>query len=89
MDEHYHAGGPAIKVSMLFFGPLAERFGQREVTVSLDSGTTTSQLVERFDLGDMLEFGLRIAIDGEMDADMDKPLSDSSEVAFLPPVSGG
>ena len=29
MGEHYHPGGPAIKVSMLFFGPLAERMGQR------------------------------------------------------------
>ncbi|MBK70567.1 MAG: hypothetical protein CMB53_04145 [Euryarchaeota archaeon] len=89
MDEHYHGGGSAIKVSMLFFGPLAERFGQREVTVSLDSGTTTSQLIERFELRGMLDLGLRVAVDGKMDADLDKPLSDSTEVAFLPPVSGG
>jgi len=74
---------------MLFFGPLAELMGQREIIVSLDSGTTTSQLVNRFELGDMLLSGLRVAVDGEMDVDMDSPLQDTSEVAFLPPVSGG
>ena len=89
MGEHYHPGGPAIKVSMLFFGPLAERMGQRKITVSLDAGTSASQLAERFELSDLLDTGLRIAIDGEIDADMHKPLPDSSEVAFLPPVSGG
>ena len=89
MGEHYHAGGPAIKVSMLFFGPLAERIGQKRITVSVDAGTSASQLAERFELSDLLDTGLRVAIDGEIDADMHKPLSDSSEVAFLPPVSGG
>tara|TARA_B100001996_G_scaffold30542_1_gene23215 strand:+ start:7444 stop:7713 length:270 start_codon:yes stop_codon:yes gene_type:complete len=89
VSEHYHGGGPAIKVSMLFFGPLAETMGQREIFVSLDSGTTVTQLVNRFELGDMLLSGLRVAVDGEMDVDMDAPLKDSSEVAFLPPVSGG
>jgi len=89
VNEQSHEGGPAIKVSMLFFGPLAETMGQREIIVSLDSGTTVSQLVNRFELGDMLLSGLRVAVDGEMDVDMNSPLHDSSEVAFLPPVSGG
>ena len=54
-----------------------------------DRGTSASQLAERFELSDLLDTGLRVAIDGEIDADMHKPLPDSSEVAFLPPVSGG
>jgi len=74
---------------MLFFGPLAETIGKREITVSLDVGTTASQLVKRFELEDMLLSGLRVAVNGEMDVDLDTPLEDSSEVAFLPPVSGG
>jgi molybdopterin converting factor small subunit len=30
-----------------------------------------------------------VAIDGQIGASLDAPLADSSEVAFLPPVSGG
>ena len=37
----------------------------------------------------MLQSGLRIAIDGVVGADLDTKLSDASEIAFLPPVSGG
>ena len=56
--------GKAVKVRMLFFGPLAESMGQREVEVALELGTTAEQLIERFDLSKHLESGLRVAIDG-------------------------
>ncbi len=79
----------AIKVKMLMFGPLAERIGSREMTVSLLHGSTANDLAERFELSEMLSSGLRIAIDGKVGADSDEPLNDGSEVAFLPPVSGG
>ena len=81
--------GKAVKVRMLFFGPLAESMGQREVEVALELGTTAEQLIERFDLEEYLESGLRVAIDGQIGASLDTPLADSSEVALLPPVSGG
>ena len=81
--------GKAVKVRMLFFGPLAESMGQREVEVALELGTTAEQLIERFDLAGYLESGLRVAIDGQIGASLDTPLADSSEVALLPPVSGG
>ena len=81
--------GKAIKVKLLFFGPLAESMGQREIEVALELGTTAQQLIERFDLSEHLDSGLRVAIDGQIVTTMDSPLTDSSEVALLPPVSGG
>ena len=81
--------GKAVKVKMLLFGPLAESMGQREIEVALEMGTTAHQLIERFDLTGHLNSGLRVAIDGQIGAPLDTPLADSSEVALLPPVSGG
>tara|TARA_B100000029_G_scaffold446004_1_gene466874 strand:- start:1015 stop:1272 length:258 start_codon:yes stop_codon:yes gene_type:complete len=81
--------GKAVKVRMLLFGPLAESIGQREIEVALELGTTALQLIERFDLTGQLDSGLRVAIDGQIGAPLDTPLTDSCEVALLPPVSGG
>jgi len=78
-----------IKIKMLFFGPLAENMGQREIEVALVMGSTTRDLIQRFRLTHLLDTGLRIAINGEIGADIDESLKDASEVAFLPPVSGG
>ncbi|MDP6318754.1 MAG: MoaD/ThiS family protein [Candidatus Thalassarchaeaceae archaeon] len=78
-----------IKIKMLFFGPLAENMGQHEIEVALVMGSTTRDLIQRFRLTHLLDTGLRIAINGEIGADIDESLKDASEVAFLPPVSGG
>ena len=85
MDE----GDLAIKVKMLFFGSLAESMGQREIEVALLQGSSARDLIDRFRLTTMLESGLRVAINGVIGADLDESLSDVSEIAFLPPVSGG
>tara|TARA_B100000482_G_scaffold51692_1_gene34692 strand:- start:254 stop:511 length:258 start_codon:yes stop_codon:yes gene_type:complete len=85
MDE----GDLAIKVKMLFFGSLAESMGQREIEVALLQGSSARDLIDRFRLTTMLESGLRVAINGVIGADLDASLSDASEIAFLPPVSGG
>jgi len=79
----------AIKVKMVFFGPLMEQIGSREIEVSVEEGLTVLGLADRFELSGMLSSGLRIAIDGVISTDLSKELRDSSEVAFLPPVSGG
>ena len=47
--------GRAVKVRMLFFGPLAERLGEREIEVALDLGTTAEQLIDRFELSEYLD----------------------------------
>ena len=82
-------GDLAIKVKMLFFGPLAESMGQREIEVALLQGSSARDLIDRFRLTLMLDSGLRVAIDGVVGADLDESLSDASEIAFLPPVSAG
>ena len=82
-------GELAIKVKMLFFGPLAESMGEREIEVVALHGSTAMDLIDRFRLTTMLDSGLRVAIDGVVGADLDTKLSDASEIAFLPPVSGG
>ena len=81
--------GRAIKVTMLMFGPLAEKIGTREIEVSMPDGTTLIQLAERFGLEEMLDSGMRVAIDGIFEPNISRELHDSAEVAFLPPVSGG
>jgi molybdopterin converting factor small subunit len=79
----------AIKVKLLFFGPLAEKLNQRTIELSLLYGTTINQIIERFDLKSMISDGLVVALDGEIGVDFDTEVHDSSEIAFLPPVSGG
>jgi len=81
--------GRAIKVTMLMFGPLAERIGTREIEVTMPDGTTLIQLAERFGLEEMLDSGMRVAIDGIFEPNTSRELHDLAEVAFLPPVSGG
>ena len=79
----------AIKVKLLFFGPLAEKLNQRTIDLSLSYGTTINQIIERFEFSSMVSRGLVVALDGEIGVDLNSKVSDSSEIAFLPPVSGG
>ena len=81
--------GRAIKVTMLMFGPLAEKMGTREIEVNMPEGATLIQLAERFELEGMLNSGMRVVIDGIVESNTSRELHDSAEVAFLPPVSGG
>lgn len=78
-----------IKIKLLFFGSLAESMGQREIEVVLSKGTIVSQLLDRFQLSDSVNNGVKVAINGEIIHNHDEIIFDSSEVAFLPPFSGG
>ena len=79
----------AIKVRLLFFGPLAEKLNQRTIDLSLLHETTINQIIERFELKSMISDGLVVALDGDIGVDLETQVHDSSEIAFLPPVSGG
>ena len=79
----------AIKVRLLFFGPLAEKLNQRTIDLSLLHGTTINQIIERFELKSMISDGLVVALDGDIGVDLETQVHDSSEIAFFPPVSGG
>ena len=89
MDTPAHPGGSAIIVRVLFFGPLAESIGEREVEIALSKDTKLIDLILRLNLEDLVSKGLRVALDGNIYSDFEIPLKDHSEVAFLPPVSGG
>lgn len=78
-----------VKIKLLFFGSLAESMGQREIEVVLSKGTIISQLLERFQLSEIVNNGVKVAINGEIIQNHDEIIADSSEVAFLPPFSGG
>ena len=79
----------AIRVTMLLFGELRERFGTGSIELSLPSGSTSLDLAKRFELDDSLDGGVRVAVDGIIGAPVDAELGDGAEVAFLPPSSGG
>jgi len=79
----------AIKIQILFFGHLSESIGQKSIEVVSKEGTNIGQLLERFQLSGFLETGSKISINDEFCEDLSVILTDSSEVALLPPFSGG
>jgi molybdopterin converting factor small subunit len=78
-----------IKIKLMFFGSLSESMGHREIEVVLSKGTKISQLMNRFQLSDFVKSGVKVAINGEITDNYEQLITDSSEVAFLPPFSGG
>ena len=74
---------------MLLFEELRERFGNGSIELTLPSGSSSLDIARRFELDDSLDAGVRVAVDGIIGAPLDAELSDGSEVAFLPPSSGG
>tara|TARA_Y100000768_G_scaffold376939_1_gene349583 strand:- start:18 stop:287 length:270 start_codon:yes stop_codon:yes gene_type:complete len=89
MEKPAHPGGRAIIVRVLFFGPLAESLGEREVDIPLSANTKLADLISRLNLEKYTSKGLRVAVDGTISSDFEIILEDHTEVAFLPPVSGG
>jgi len=80
--------GRAVKFTVLLFGPLAEKFGTKTLEFPLLVGTTIQDLAERMQIADMLDNGMIVALNGEF-CSPDVEILDASEIAFLPPVSGG
>ena len=78
----------AVKVKALFFGPLAETLGTREIEIALLLGSTIQDLANRLNLVRSLEQGTRVALNGVF-CSVDVEIPDAAEIAFLPPVSGG
>ncbi len=78
----------AVKFTVLLFGPLGEKFGTKTLEFPLLVGSTIQDLAERMHIADMLEKGMKVALNGEF-CSPDVEIPDASEIAFLPPVSGG
>ncbi len=79
----------SIKIKMLFFGYISESFGVRSIDTVLQKGTTINQLIKRFQLSDFLKSGSKISVNDIFCEDFNVIILDSSEVAILPPFSGG
>ncbi len=80
--------GGAVKFTVLLFGHLAERFGTKTLEFPLQVGSTIQDLAERMQIAEMLDNGMKVALNGEF-CSPDVEIPDASEIAFLPPVSGG
>ena len=80
--------GSAVKFTVRLFGPLAERFGTKTLEFPLQVGSTIQDLAERMQIADMIDKGMKVALNGEF-CSPDVEIPDASEIAFLPPVSGG
>ena len=78
----------AVKCTVLFFGKIAEDFGRKSLQIALERGTTIETLAERLMIAEHLSKGTKTALNGEF-CDLGTEITDMSEVAFLPPVSGG
>ena len=80
-----------MRVRVLFFASLRERFGDREVVRTVEDGATAADLVARLraDFPALDEAGrFAIAVNSEY-TDGGHRLADGDEVALIPPVSGG
>jgi molybdopterin converting factor small subunit len=81
-----------VKVFVHLFGPAREKAGRHVVEVEVRppamAGDVAAQLLlHHGELGDLLRTAA-IAVDREL-ARIDTPVREGSEVALLPPVSGG
>ena len=83
-----------MKLRVLYFARLRERFGMAEESIDL-TGTTAADLVTQLQArggvwAEELAAGraFRVAVDQEVVA-LESALSDNAEVAIFPPVTGG
>jgi molybdopterin converting factor small subunit len=71
--------------TVLFFGPLQDKFGVKQMAVEMSENCTVIALLEELGLDESI---LNVAIDGKI-VPLETNLSGGCEIALLPPVSGG
>ena len=71
--------------TVLFFGPLREQFGTSQVEIEMPKDSTVLDLCEQLKIDPTI---IKVAVDGEI-VPISVNLSKDSEIALLPPVSGG
>lgn len=81
-----------MQVKVKLFASVREVIGARELPWELPDGATVSDLMQAIDeaypQAHLRKRALHVAINQKY-ADLDAPLKEGDEVAFLPPVSGG
>ncbi|MDQ6950256.1 MAG: MoaD/ThiS family protein [Mariprofundales bacterium] len=78
---------PTGEITVLFFGSLALKRGQRKLTVAAEAELTLRQLVSQ--LGGAQWHSFLLAVNQEQTNDLDRLLHANDEVAMMPPFSGG
>ena len=71
--------------TVLFFGLLREQFGTSQVEIEMPNDSTVLDLCEQLKIDPTI---IKVAVDGEI-VPISVNLSKDSEIALLPPVSGG
>ena len=71
--------------TVLFFGPLREQYGVVQAGVEMPNDCTVLELCEQLKIDTAI---IKVAVDGEI-VPISTILSKDSEIALLPPVSGG
>ena len=78
-------------ISVLLFGIARDLTGQSTVTVSVDKEANVGDVLDQLRHHYPALTGIRsllVAVNGEY-AEADQQLTDSDEIAIIPPVSGG
>jgi molybdopterin converting factor small subunit len=78
-------------IRVLFFGPVAERAGNSEVSVEFSAGMRLQDLRVQLQVLHPAAFEIVCftAVNGEHVLDMSLPLTEGSEVVFMSKFSGG
>ena len=78
-------------IRILFFGPLAERVGARELQLEFEPGMNVQDAVAHIQARHAQAFGLVsfIAVNNTQTKDMQMSLNDRDEIAFMSKFSGG
>ena len=78
-------------IKVLFFGPVAQRAGCRELAVEHRAGLRLQDLRDELAAryADAFAIVCFVAVDGAQAHDTAQPLADGSEVAFMAKFSGG
>lgn len=78
-------------IRILFFGPIAEQIGAREMQLEFQTGMRLQDVMDQFQARHSQASGLVsfIAVNGVQSKDMQLPLNDQDEIAFMAKFSGG
>ena len=74
-----------ISHTILLFGPLRERFETRMMSVEMPKGCTVNDVLNHINVDSSI---VKTAVNGTI-VDHSTQLGEASEIALLPPVSGG
>lgn len=78
-------------IKVLFFGPIAAASGARELAIEKTQDMTLGSLREMLatEHPEAMRLATMTAVNGEHVRDLNMPLADNSEVAFMAKFSGG